>query len=423
MSRRMHVQALVFVALLAASVLAGFSSWTGSASELSGHGRWLMYQETPAHQGVLASGPATKGWVRRLGGRINGGLAIVDGVLYVDSFDHKLYAIDQRTGAVKWSASADNVLMSTPVVSDGVVIVGSGTSGWLKPDDFHSQVWGRPQGDDVLAFSTADGHLLWKVHTVGEDMPSPAIDGDHVVFANGDAHAYALDLHDGRAFWTRPLPGIATMASATVDRGVVFFSTCHNAPYVCETRAMEVQTGRTLWTSPEGGSDCTPTIGDHLVFVNGSRDDTAHFHTGGSDIVAALDERTGKTVWKWESPPGPYTFPSSNERQIAGTYDGGVLYQPIGQDSRVLAFNARTGKILWNRRTWAGVKMSPAVTKTRVYFGDVDGILYNLDRRTGAIVHTSSYLKPFSTSPPIIAGDMLYIALDDIVLATPVKDV
>ena len=381
-----------------------------------------MYQYNAAHNAVLDRPVLKADWQSALGDRINGGFAIDGTTLYAVSFDKKLYALDAATGKILWSTVTDDILMSTPVFAKGIIIAGSGHNGFLKMDDPVSQTWGRPEGNTVFAF-TLDGKPVWKFHTDGEDMPSPAIDGDTVVFGNGDAHAYALDLATGTLKWKTALIGAVTMASTAIDGGVAFVSSCHNAPYACETRALDVATGRTLWTNPNGGSDCAPAVDGGLVFVNSNRNDEYHYHTGGTDIVAAIDERTGATRWTYESEPGPYTFPGTNERQIAGTVADSVLYQPIGNGSRVIAFEARTGKILWNLRTWADVKMSPVVTNGRVYFGDTGGVLYAVDAANGKVIHTSSFLQPFSSAPPIIAGRTIFFAVGSVVVAMPLANV
>lgn len=377
---------------------------------------WTQYQNGPAHNAVY-DGALQASWLRPLGGKINGGLAFAGGTLYAGSFDHRLYAIDPQTGALRWSAEAPNIVMSTPVVQDGLVIAGSGKDGFLKPSDARSQIWGRPEGDDVLAFSAVDGHRVWSVHTIGDDMPSAAIDGASVYFANGDARAYALDLHDGSMRWKAELPGVPTMASATLDDGRLFVSFCHNAPYYCGTRALEERTGRTLWTNPHGGSDCTPTVDRGSVFVVSSDVEEGRFHTGGRETVAAIDERNGRTRWVRTFPAAPYTYIASSERQIAGTAFNGVLFQSIANLNRVVAIDERTGNILWSAPTSGSVKMSPVIKGERVYFGDTEGIFYAVDRGTGRIEHTVSYLQPFSVSPPIVAGGTLFVADGNIVVA------
>ena len=421
-AQRMAVIAAGIVVLTAAGCVFGQRGSIAQSPPPRASGTWPMYQYGATHNAVFDEPLFHAEWQTALGDRINGGFALEGTTLYAVSFDHRLYAIDAPTGKILWNLLTDDILMSTPVYSKGILIIGSGHNGFMKPDDPVSQTWGRPEGNNVFAYSLA-GKPLWKFHTEGEDMPTPAIDGDTVVFGNGDAHAYALDLTTGKQKWQIPLAGAVTMASTAIDNGVAFISSCHNAPYFCETRALDVRDGRTLWTNPNGGSDCAPAVADGLVFVNSNRNDDYHYHTGGTDIVAALDERTGTTRWTYEGEPGPYTFPGTNERQIAGTVADGALFQPIGNASRVIAFEARSGKILWNLRTWANVKMSPVVKKGRVYFGDTGGVLYAVDERNGDVIHTSSFLQPFSSAPPLIAGDTIFNAVGSIVIAMPLENV
>lgn len=384
---------------------------------------WPGYQYEPSHNAVFARSEMRANWLVKVEGKINGGLALVDGTVYFVSFDKSLYAVDEATGQLKWTAHADNVLMSTPVVTpDGLVIVGSGKDGFLKPDDYVSQTWGRPEGDDVYAFSARDGSLAWKFHTVGQDMPSPAFENGQLIFANGDAHAYALESASGRLRWKIDLPGIATMASMTIHDRRGFLSTCHNAPYTCETRAIDTRSGATLWTNPFGGSDCTPAVDGGLVFVNSTTAEDRPYRPGGRDTVVAIDERTGETRWTHDFAAAPFTFIGSSERQIAGTATGGVLYQSIGNLARVVALDERTGKTRWTVHTVGNVKMSPVVRGDTVYFGDTQGVLYAVDRRRGQVKHTISFLQAFSVSPPVIDGQTLLVAAGPLVIAMPLDN-
>jgi len=50
---------------------------------------------------------------------------VANGVVYVGSFDHKLYAFDAVTGEQKWVALTGNIIYSSPAVANGLVYVGS----------------------------------------------------------------------------------------------------------------------------------------------------------------------------------------------------------------------------------------------------------------------------------------------------------
>lgn len=379
---------------------------------------WRMYQAIASHNAVFARAGFRATWVAELGDRINGGLAVVGDTVYADSFDDRLYALNLSTGAIRWSARAGNVLMSTPIVDDGLVVVGSGHDGFLDSDD-SAQVWGRAGGDDVIAFDL-QGRKKWSFHTVGEDMPSPASNGEILAFANGDLHAYGLQLRTGQPVWRTALSGIDTMASATLDGNRLFIGLCHNMPHLRETVALDIRMGRMLWKNPNGSCDASPAVDNGMVFVDGNNEDIAGpYEPGGRDIVAGIDEKTGRTRWTHVSAPGPYSIVASGEHAIAGTAVDGVLYQSIVNQNRVMAFDERTGRVLWSVRTIGPVKMSPLATSMSIVFGDTAGILYNVDRRTGNIRHTTSFKDPFSTSPPLVVGDALLIANGRYIFAIP----
>jgi outer membrane protein assembly factor BamB len=360
-------------------------------------------------------------WVAELGDRVNGGLAVVGDTVYVDSFDQSLYALDLPSGDIRWKAPADNVLMSTPVVAQNLVIVGSGHDGF-SADDNSSQVWGRAEGDDVIAFDTRSGTRMWAYHTVGEDMPSPAIDGNLAVFANGDLHAYGLRMRDGDLLWRQRLSGVATMASTTIVDGVAYVSVCHNVPHFRETVAIKASNGRILWKNPNGSCDASPAFERGILFVDGNAEDGhGAFDPGGEDIVAAIDARTGRTIWRHVSPPGPYTLVASGEHAIAGTAVDGVLYQSIVNRDLIVAFDERTGRVLWRVSTLAPVKMSPVVTRNRVIFGDTAGVLYSVNASNGHIIRTAAFKDSFSTSPPVVVGETVLVASGRHVFAFPLN--
>ena len=51
--------------------------------------------------------------------------AVVDGVVYVGSEDHLLYAVDAESGKLRWRYHMLYPVRSSPTVVDGVVYVGS----------------------------------------------------------------------------------------------------------------------------------------------------------------------------------------------------------------------------------------------------------------------------------------------------------
>ncbi|HET9392029.1 MAG TPA: PQQ-binding-like beta-propeller repeat protein [Candidatus Rubrimentiphilum sp.] len=419
------------VLLSLAGLLAGCSA---SLAASSPSGSWPMYQKVPSHNAVLPPIRGLSAWKFEAGAKINGGLAVAGNTLFLDTFGNELIALDVRSGRVLWRARADNILMSTPVVADGLVYVGSGDNTRLQgqtgastfnppPRGLHlSPVWGKPAGDSLLAYDVSTGEKRWQYKTVGEDMPSAAYVNDVLVFANGDLHSYGINAASGAVKWLHALPGLATMASATAAGDRVFLSDCVEEPYHCETIAVDAATGSVAWRAPFGNSDSSPTYGDGQVFVSGIEDASTGALREGRAVVAAIDARTGRKAWVYMTKQaGPYTQVGSAERAIAGTYAGGVYYQAIPTHDELVAFDGKTGRLLWTMTSIAPIKMSPVVSDGRVYVGDTAGLFYEIDARSGRIRTSRLFKQPFTTSPPIVIGNFVLVAGDSTVYALPIR--
>ncbi|HTA38984.1 MAG TPA: PQQ-binding-like beta-propeller repeat protein, partial [Candidatus Acidoferrales bacterium] len=329
---------------------------------------------------------------------------------------------------IRWKAHADDVLMSTPIVAENLVFVGSGTNAVLY-DRPTGTVWGRSAGNHWYAFRTGDGHEAWSYPTVGHAMPSAAYLSGQLIFATGDNVARAVVAASAKPIWSTTLPGVPTMGSAMLRDGFAFFvvtqgKSMYDSPTRNHTLALDSTTGKVRWSVPFGNSDCTPTVAQGLVFVEGVTDGPiGPKEAWGFNDVTALDEQNGTVRWHFRSGTGVFTSIGSNERGITGTYDGGVLYQPVPVDNSMYAFRASDGHILWQTHTTGPVKMSPVIAGGKVYFGDSAGTFYALDAKTGAIRGAKPYDKPYGASPPVIIGGTLFVANGDTIRALPLNGI
>ena len=103
--------------------------------------------------------------------------AVANGVVYVGSGDHKVYALKAKTGHKLWSYASGSYVESSPAVANGVVYVGS---------EF-------PDGN-VNALNASTGALLWSYYTADYAGSSPAV-ANGVVYVGsdyGDVYAFGL---------------------------------------------------------------------------------------------------------------------------------------------------------------------------------------------------------------------------------------
>lgn len=346
----------------------------------------------------------------------------------MDTLAGDVEALDLRTGTNLWSVHLDNEVMSTPVVVNGLVIVGTGrnasaanaTFAYAETSRQHSEFWGRDEGDHVEALDTASGKIHWAYRTSGEDMPSPVNESGKLVFSNGDGHLYALDL-GGQALWRRELGGIGTMSSAIAVNRAVFVSICSGEQMRGATVAFDLS-GNPLWHASYGDCDSSPTYGDKTLFVSGISGNRTSFGFGGRTIVSALRAKDGTLRWKYQTPEaGSFTRVGSSERAIAGTFSAGLYFQPIVTSDEVVAFDAGTGNVRWRLRTQGPVKMSPVIHDGSAFFGDTGGVFYKVRARDGKVLATKLFAHPFATSPPIVVGGMILCANGSSVCALECK--
>jgi outer membrane protein assembly factor BamB len=357
-------------------------------------------------------------WTVDIGARNNGGLAVVGDTVFASSFLPAVIAIDIRSGAVKWKAIADNVVMSTPIVSPDMVFVGTGTDHQIS-----RRVWGRSGGDAILALDRATGRELWRYRTVGEDMPSPVLAGKSLVFANGDGHAYSLASGTGKLIWKTKLEGVSTMASANRSGKDVLVSTCTTHLSPGHTTAIRVADGSIHWRVPYGNCDSSPTVVGGQVFVSGVDLVPTSFGIGYRAVVVALNASSGRLRWRYRSSDlGFSSMAVSSERAVAGTYANRMYFQSLPTHDRVVAFDAGTGRVRWSLQTLGPAKMSPIVDHGRLYVGDTVGCLYTVDIKTGKLLNMRTFKSPFSTSPAVIVDRTLLVTVGTTINAFPLYE-
>jgi outer membrane protein assembly factor BamB len=159
--------------------------------------------------------------------------AIASGLVYFTSYDGKFYAVDARTGKLRWKfatggerrfeakgihglqpknqtiADPWDVYLSSPVVAHGTVYFGSGDG-------------------NLFALDAVSGELRWKFPTGDVVHASPAFAGGTLYFGSWDSYFYAVDAVSGKEKWRlhggedhHSQPGRVSSSPAVVD-GVVY---------------------------------------------------------------------------------------------------------------------------------------------------------------------------------------------------------
>jgi outer membrane protein assembly factor BamB len=213
-------------------------------------------------------------------------------VLYVASWDQHLYALDARTGKVRWTFRADDEPNSTPAYYKGRIYIGTNSG-------------------SLYAVDAGTGRLVWRAQSHShlghrdEFYASPTVAYGRVYIGNVDGTFHAYGAETGRLLWQRPL-GTYIYGSAAVSAGRVFIGTYDGVLF-----SLRASTGDVLWRHTSAAAvHSSPVVMNGLVYYAScsscGRWAIRHVKHG-HDGTYALDVRTGRERWRFRA--GKYASP------------------------------------------------------------------------------------------------------------------
>ncbi len=179
--------------------------------------------------------------------------------------------------------------------------------------------------------------------------------------------------------------------------------------------AISTRTGRERWRRDLGRlAASTPAYQAGRLYITvlcvaACRDAVGRAQSEGEGRVAALDARTGKTIWSRDLPSRTESTPLVvRDRLYFGAEDGTVY-----------AMRTRTGRILWTYEAADAVKSGLAYDNGRLYFGDYAGSVNAVRARDGKLVWSRSNVSPenFYGTPAVGFGRIFLSTTDGVVHA------
>lgn len=320
---------------------------------------------------------------------------------------------------IRWKVEGMESIDSTAAIVGGMVAVGGG-NGWLQCFELASgkSVWkykaaaDKPSGkknaeDRVIPFKAPvtwdgqtvfigdvegnfhavdgeNGKKLWIFTAGGEISGGANISGKHVLFGGQDDTLRCLD-RNGKEVWNFKTDG-PFYGSVAVAGGKTFAAGCDSTLHV-----IDIATGKEESKIDLGGqTGATVAVdGDQLFIGTMNRE------------FLRVDWRLREIAWKFTAENRPQEFFSS--AAISGNW---VV---VGsRDSRIHAFDRKTGHSHWSFLTKGKVDASPIiVAKSLVYAASLDGFLYSLDLETGKNLGSIELDEGISASPAISDGKLI----------------
>ncbi|MBV9691313.1 MAG: PQQ-binding-like beta-propeller repeat protein [Ktedonobacteraceae bacterium] len=288
-------------------------------------------------------------WSYATGGAVDSSPAVADGILYVGSDDHKLYAFDatcRRDCTPLWSYATAAAIDSSPTVANGMVYIGSADH--------------KLYAFDATCRSACTP--LWSYATAATIESSPAVDNGIVYVGSDDDKLYAFDATCRSA--CTPLWSYATgdviLSSPVVANGMVYIGSADHKLYAFDATCRSACTP--LWSYfADDVLRSSPAVANGLLYV-GSR--------GGTLYAFAATCRSACTpLWSYHLTDAIDSSP---------TVANGIVY--FGSDDRkVYAFAATCRSActpVWSYFVGGTIDSSPTVTSGVVYIGSENNKLY-----------------------------------------------
>jgi outer membrane protein assembly factor BamB len=349
--------------------------------------------------------PYRKIWTLRVGNIIEFPPVVGYGLVFVNQFRGRFFAVNAATGKRQWRKHFHNCGAASPAIGKDIVY-----QAYMQP--YPCNRFPRSQKGFIVAILFRSkrrgilfhrGKVLWRYKT-GAVESSPLLVNGILYFGSWDHHLYALDVRQRahpRLRWKIDL-GSEVNSSPAYANGTVYVGTDGGNVY-----AVDARTGRVRWNSGAyskflHGREyfyATPTLAYGRVYI-GNTDGTLY----------AFGAKTGHLLWARHAGSYVYTAAAVWRREvIIGTYDG-----------HLIAYNAATGDELWRHEAPAAIHGAPTALGGLVYFSTCGTCgshgsrhaksgprgTYAVDARTGRLVWK---FRDGQYSPVVADSERLYI--------------
>ncbi|MEN6520938.1 MAG: PQQ-binding-like beta-propeller repeat protein [Armatimonadota bacterium] len=365
-------------------------------------------------------GKDTKGkiaWTYHAPSRIFESPAIgADGTLYFQCMNAKAYALDSKTGKVKWGSNVNNLPFWQKIPHISSLSYGP-CKGIITPAVGSNNMVYFPSIDgNLYALDSASGKRKWifvekKIpesvsSTICINMSSPTVTRDNKVVFCKNNNVYAVDGDTGKTVWMHKenwkqtdFGGVEGSIPAIGNDGTI---------YVGGAIALDPSNGKVKWRNIKSRPVSISIDNNHLYLYGANPDE---------GYIAAIDYKTGNEKWRFTPPVKRLRKPSELPENVLAGYGpaigtDGTVY--AGDGSNIYAINPANGKVKWTGRgLWQPREVSPIIASNdRLYLARDENIAV-IDSRTGKLIKTIP-LKASRVKAAVMGADgTIYVVCND----------
>ena len=335
---------------------------------------WPLFRGDPALKGVaggtLAPAPVLR-WSFQAAKAIVSSPVVSGGLLVIGCDDGNVYCLDARSGEKRWTFATEDVIEAPPLIHAGSVYVGS-SNGFF------------------YALELERGTLRWKQATedkiLGGANWCDAGGEVRIVVGSYDSNLYCFAAQDGAVRWKYGT-GNYVNGTPAVDGGRIVFGGCDSCLHVV--------------SAADGAGLARLELGDdaHVAGSVALSDGRVYLGHYGNAFVCA-DLARSELVWSF--PDEKHAFFSSpaiaDERVVFG-----------GRNKQLHCVRQADGELLWKFATRRKVDGSPVIVGDAVVFAAGDGRIHVLALSDGS-ERWSAELGSEIGGSVALAGGWIYAA-------------
>lgn len=292
----------------------------------------------------------------------------------------------------------------------GVSMKGAGLA------EYNHKIFATTGFGSVFALDMKTGKQVWRFDNEAPIRIAPTVAEGRVFVQTIENTLIALNSDTGKELWryksaaeaTTLVGGAAPAYDPAQDVVIAAFSTG-------ELRAFKASTGSTLW----GDLLVSHKRTNSLANINGIKanpviDGNIVYAVGHSNMMTAIDLRTGNRIWEKE-------IGSVNQPWVAGKY----LYV-LSNDFNLAAMEKESGKIVWTTPIPVGLDdddrsglfaRGPILTNNRLIIATSNGYIFAISPYDGKIIGYITLSDGVEISPIVADGITVFTTNDADIVA------
>ncbi len=302
----------------------------------------------------------------------------------------KLYAIDIRTGELKWDYFLGVSSKQLPDI---------GQEGpddpppWISsPRIYNNKLFVGTLDGLLFCMDTKSGRPIWYRNVGSSIRSSPTVGDGKVYFGTENNRVYALDIESGEQRWMTELKGPVYSTPAFYNQRVYVSS------YDNHLHSLSSANGLIFWSFNGFRSKfkASPTVGEKGIYIGGAGENKYFYRVN----------LNGSAKWQVLTAAEIPSTAALNEVEDA-IYYLNVAQQENLQLSQLTRMNTETKDKVWGYSAGGGViSTSPVIAEDRILFGGMDKS-FNIVGKDGQLVFKQVLDAPIQGSPAVGRGVVL----------------